>query len=475
MLETFAELALSNALLSALLAVFAWIAHRDGRYPAMAHLLWVVVLLKMLTPPLLHLPLPAIPAAVLRTDAGPAGAGFALGATPTAAALTPLEVSLAALLLAWLVGSLVVLATSVRRIRRFGRLLGQSTIPASPQLTWLAGSVGRELGLRSVPRVTVTRARISPMTWWVHGQVRLVLPAALLVRTSAEELRWVLAHELGHVQRRDHLVRWLEWLAVVAFWWNPCVWWARHNLRLDEEDACDALVLQRMSGAPKAYARTLLNVVEALARPADRAPGMATGFDAARSLERRLSAIVSGRARRSAPRALVAGLAVLALSMLSIGLVSPSGRAESQDAVVSPDRTANAQGTPPIPTEVERYMTVGAYAQVGTAAADTLRGTAGPDWLSGGRGDDVIRGRAGDDHLDGGAASDRIEGGPGDDTIRGGAGHDTIRGGSGDDVIRTWADGTSDTIDCGPGRDRAVIDRTDSTTRCENVILRDPA
>ena len=475
MLETFAELALSNILLSALLAVFAWIAHRDGRYPAIAHLLWVVVLLKLLTPPLFHLPLPAIPASVLPTDPGPAGTGFAVGAAPAAAAMAPLEVGLAVLLVAWLVGSLVVLATSVRRIRRFGRLLSQSTIPASPQLTWLAGSVGRELGLRSVPRVTVTRARISPMTWWVHGRVQLVLPAALLVRTSAEELRWVLAHELGHVQRRDHLVRWLEWLAVVAFWWNPCVWWARRNLRLDEEDACDAHVLQRMSGAPKAYASTLLNVVEALARPGDRAPGMATGFDAARSLERRLSAIVSGRARRSAPRALVAGLAVLALSILSIGLVSPSGRAEGLDAVVGPDRTANAQAGIPVPTEVERYMTVGANAQVGTSEADTLRGTAGPDWLSGGRGDDVIRGRAGDDRLDGGAADDTIVGGPGDDTILGGDGRDTIRAGAGDDVIRTWADGTPDTIDCGPGRDRAVIDTMDSTTRCENVVLRDPA
>jgi beta-lactamase regulating signal transducer with metallopeptidase domain len=475
MLETFAELALSNVLLSALLAVCAWIVHLDGRYPAIAHLLWVAVLLKMLTPPLFHLPLPAVPAAVVPVDLGSAGTGFAVGAAPATAAMTLIEVGLAVLLVAWLVGSLVVLATSIRRIRRFGRLLGQSTIPASPQLTWLAGSVGRELGLRSVPRVTVTRARISPMTWWVHGQVQLVLPAALLVRTDAEELRWVLAHELGHVQRRDHLVRWLEWLAVVAFWWNPCLWWARRNLRLDEEDACDALVLRRMGGTPKAYARTLLNVVEVLAPNRDRAPGMATGFDAASSLERRLSAIVSGRARRPAPRALVAGLAVLALSMLSIGLVSPSGRAESQGAQVSPDRTAEAEGGTPVPARVERYMTVAADAQVGTAAADTLRGTAGPDWLSGGRGDDIIRGRAGDDHLDGGAANDRIVGGPGDDTILGGDGHDTIRGGSGDDVIRTWADGTADTIDCGPGRDRAVIDATDSTTRCEDVVLRDPA
>ena len=43
---------------------------------------------------------------------------------------------------------------------------------------------------------------------------------------NERELTGVLAHELAHVRRRDHLVRWLEWLACVAFWWNPVAWWA---------------------------------------------------------------------------------------------------------------------------------------------------------------------------------------------------------------------------------------------------------
>ncbi len=48
------------------------------------------------------------------------------------------------------------------------------------------------------------------------------------------ELRWVVAHELAHVWRRDHLVRWLEWVACVVFWWNPVAWWA-HAIRADGE------------------------------------------------------------------------------------------------------------------------------------------------------------------------------------------------------------------------------------------------
>ena len=122
------------------------------------------------------------------------------------------------------------------------------------------------------------------------------------------ELRWVLAHELAHIKRRDHLVRWLEWLACVAFWWNPVVWWARRNLRLDEEDACDAFVLEHIDGQPRSYARTLLAAVEVMAQPGARAPSLATGIDAAESLERRLkNMIVSPVQQRPAPRRLLAG------------------------------------------------------------------------------------------------------------------------------------------------------------------------
>ena len=58
-----------------------------------------------------------------------------------------------------------------------------------------------------------------------------------------QDWQWIVAHELAHVRRRDYLVRWVEWLACVCFWWNPVVWWAQRNLRAMEEICCDDLVL----------------------------------------------------------------------------------------------------------------------------------------------------------------------------------------------------------------------------------------
>jgi hypothetical protein len=46
-----------------------------------------------------------------------------------------------------------------------------------------------------------------------------------------------------------------------------------------------------------------------------------------------------------------------------------------------------------------------------------------------------------------------------------------VAAGRGSDVIRA-ARGRVDTIDCGPGRDRAIVGANDKTKRCERVSTR---
>lgn len=90
------------------------------------------------------------------------------------------------------------------------------------------------------------------------------------------------------------------------------------------------------------------------------------------------------------------------------------------------------------------------------------------DYLPGGGGNDVIEGRGGNDTILGGAGNDLLLGGAGNDVIDGGSGHDRIFGGPGSDTIRA-ADDQKDTIDCGPGRDHAIVDRIDVVKNCESI------
>ena len=165
------------------------------------------------------------------------------------------------LVLAWLLGTTGLLAWTIARTVRFRGSLATASRRAPEWLRREAAAVGRALGLARTPEVRTADARVTPLVWWTGGRVRVLVPALLLTELTAVERRAILAHELAHVRRRNHLVRWLEWLACSVFWWNPVAWWARRELRMAEESCCDRVALDAAGSPPRAYANALLRVV----------------------------------------------------------------------------------------------------------------------------------------------------------------------------------------------------------------------
>src|SRR5262245_18363255 len=61
---------LGNAAVAAVLAVVALVVGRTCRSPVVRHVAWVLVLLKLVTPPLVSIPLPVLPASWFEPPAG---------------------------------------------------------------------------------------------------------------------------------------------------------------------------------------------------------------------------------------------------------------------------------------------------------------------------------------------------------------------------------------------------------------------
>lgn len=340
---------LSNLCLVVPIAVIAWCVQVIAQRPFVAHLLWLIVLAKLVTPSIATVPLIAVP-----TEAGVSSAveplkplrelygadatlsttlmaprddlsGFDLESRAAGGTLSPPKPGwapwiLRGALLVWAVGSVFAFVVSMIRIVRFDRLLAQASSPAPVSVQSLASELTARFGLSRTPRVLVTSAQVSPLVWWVGGAVRIVLPECVIRGTTPQSVRWILAHELAHVRRRDHWVRWLEWLAVVVFWWNPLVWWARRSLRASEEICCDALVIQYLESEPHAYAQSLLSVVELLSSPAIHPPVMASALDTGGLLERRFKMIVSKNRLTQPALWLRASILLLGLAVLPIGI-----------------------------------------------------------------------------------------------------------------------------------------------------------
>jgi beta-lactamase regulating signal transducer with metallopeptidase domain/polyhydroxyalkanoate synthesis regulator phasin len=343
MTDLLLQTALSNACLSLVLAAVALIVERTAKRPVLAHLLWVLVLVKLVTPPVVTIPVVTLPGppdgAVValegQSQQGPSvtAGGSSTGAYLSVAALSStLEHGKAGLSLIWLLGSALVLAWSLVRIYRFDRLLKLESEAAPTEVQAVAAGLASRLGMKAAPTVYTTSAHLSPMVWWVGGKVRIVIPAALLGEMERQQFQWILAHELAHVRRRDYLVRWLEWLACVCFWWNPLVWWARHHLRANEELCCDALVVSGLKPRPHTYANSLLAAVEYLVCSSLRPPAVASEVNSGGFFERRFKMIVSGPPKQRTSRWLQASVLLCAVVVLPLGLVygeDVSDRAEA--------------------------------------------------------------------------------------------------------------------------------------------------
>jgi hypothetical protein len=155
----------------------------------------------------------------------------------------------------------------------------------------------------------------------MSGRATVLLPAG--------ERTTLLAHELAHLRRLAHWVRWLELAALALYWWHPVAWWARRHLEAAEEHSCDARVVALLPALTRDYAAALLRTVDYLSETQPALPLGARGFSQRQLLRRRMEMILAGettgRIRRPLWVALFAAAAVvLPLTMQSASAQKPA-------------------------------------------------------------------------------------------------------------------------------------------------------
>ena len=357
-MDLFLRVGLGNAVAATLLAMAAAAVARLARRPALAHGLWLLVLLKLLTPPLWQVPVPwpeggppptaaavppapALPADTITAIAAPGAPDepSALPEQPASAAPLPprtappaADLGKVTLCTVWLGGSLAWWGVAAVRVRGFRRLLGYAD-PAAEAVQAQARRLAGRVGLSRCPPVHLVRASVSPLLWALAGRAHLLFPAALWGRLSAEQRDTLLLHELAHLRRRDHWVRRLEVVAVGLYWWLPVAWWARRALQEAEEQCCDAVVVAALPDAAPSYAAALVETVAFLSEPRPAFPFGASGAGQGPLLKRRLTMILQDNPARL-PRL---GLrAVLALGALLLPLLPAPGHGQQPKPAPKP-------------------------------------------------------------------------------------------------------------------------------------------
>jgi beta-lactamase regulating signal transducer with metallopeptidase domain len=235
-----------------------------------------------------------------------------------------------AVLAVWLAGAIVMIGWSLFTLAVVSRISARA-VPADRRLKTVQQAVSLQIGLKRDARLVLSGRLMTAITTGIIDPV-VILPSSATT-WSDERLRLVLSHELAHVKRWDGGIELLAHLATVLFWFNPFVWLAVRQLRIERERDCDNAVLN--SGArPSEYATLLMDIAAdlgSMTRPAWEVVTISQGSN----LKDRLLCILNPSINRSTGgrrSAFVAGILVLTMVLpLSISGIWETQAQEKQD------------------------------------------------------------------------------------------------------------------------------------------------
>jgi beta-lactamase regulating signal transducer with metallopeptidase domain len=219
-------------------------------------------------------PLSSEPAPVAPEMPRPAAA--AMVATP--AMLVAAYVALAVGFALWWLAGVVQLVLLVRSTTAAPALV----VALFRQIT---GSQGAGVRLLASDRIAL------PLTFTLRQPV-IVLPLSLCRAGDEADLRYCLAHEWSHIERRDIWSWHLATLAQILFFYQPLFWWLRRQLRLCQDYLADARAVEQAAVAED-YAEYLVGLARRrLGNPVPAALGIG---DRRSNLYRRIIMLLNTR------------------------------------------------------------------------------------------------------------------------------------------------------------------------------------
>lgn len=259
-------------------------------------------------------------------------------ATPASvAASTPVAPATLAVL-AWAFIALVLgLSYAARRLILVGRIGDRRAVQDGRVLDAL-GSLSRDAGLRSVPRLTSTVRIASPIALGIR---EICVPETALTDLDLEQQRSMLAHELAHLARRDPI--WLACATLIEriLWIQPLNRVARRQIATSAEYLCDEWAVRR-TGSGVALARCLAQVAEWIQASPLGVPVAGMAEERSLLVSRVAKLLEEGMPAVRSRRALAFGAVVVILATIAIApsVTGKSARASSVRRNSAPSQLA---------------------------------------------------------------------------------------------------------------------------------------
>jgi len=164
------------------------------------------------------------------------------------------------LVLSWLFGVAIMAARAFHQWHGLERI-AKRCARTSPELERMLAALSARFGMIRNIRVLISEHIDTPtLIGWLKPVI--LVPTAVALGFPRQQVELILAHELGHLRRYDHLVNLAQAVIETLLFYHPMVHWISREVRNDREVCCDRLVLRLTRSEPREYAETLASLEE---------------------------------------------------------------------------------------------------------------------------------------------------------------------------------------------------------------------
>ena len=301
------------------------------------YLLWLIVLVKCLVPPLLTVPLAVLPEEQVSTlpampedriavaferpemhmAEAPVSTAPSAAEPVTTVKKTPPHLSVRQWAgLGWIVGVTLFVLVAVTKALRTEFWLRRQRKLLSAKLQSEIENLFSGLEIRTLPKVWLVDGIGQPFVWGLlRGSIYLPVDFAKIDNT--EHRRGVLGHELSHILRFDAAVNILQIITQAVFWFHPFVWWANKRIRAEREKCCDEMAIARLDAQVKDYSRAIVETLVTEYESTRPVPSLAVAGPV-KNIEERIKTMLRPGKKFYKRPTLVAGIVALLITLLTV-------------------------------------------------------------------------------------------------------------------------------------------------------------
>lgn len=173
------------------------------------------------------------------------------------------------LLTLWIVGILIMVVITIHCNFKIRNMKNSAHILDDDEIVLLFEQCKKDIGINKDFILCKSYIINTPITFG-YFKPHIILPDKSISTLSLKDIKYILLHELQHSKNRDILINYIMCFFQILYWFNPLVWCALKEMRVDREIACDISVLKKLDKDDYIeYGQTLINFVDNISRPSN--------------------------------------------------------------------------------------------------------------------------------------------------------------------------------------------------------------